>query len=218
MMSIGNTAVVGFRHPVHHSSVIVHRFHFLALTSHLAPLTSSKEDPSMAKTGRPPVLDPQKQHQICTFVAAGCPLHLAAKYVGVSDCTVRRVRKSDPAFKAKLDQALVSCEVVPLTEIRNAAKQSWRAAAWYLERVRPKRYVRKRPRTLAAHEATNLITHLISSILDDVDDLEIRKHVYDVGKRVRKQFEARMPEKQPVPIHVSEDQEAMAHILGRLGR
>ena len=169
----------------------------------------------MAKMGRPPVLDPQKQQQICTFVAAGCPLHLAAKYVDVSARTVRRARQGDPAFKAKLDQALVACELVPLTEIRNASKQSWRAAAWYLERVRPKRYVRHRPRTLAAHEATTLITHMTHSILDEIDDIKIRAIVNDVGQRVRKQFETRLPEAPPIPIHVSETQEVLAHILAR---
>ena len=108
----------------------------------------------MARRGRPLVFDRAKQAELCTLVKAGCPIFIAAGHLGVSTRTVRYARTHNPEFDRELDLASASCEVVARREFHGASRRSWKASAWYLERVRPKRFGPKGlpPAFLAAME------------------------------------------------------------------
>ena len=109
----------------------------------------------MARTGRPPIFNCRKQTELCTLVRAGCPIFVAARHVGVSARTVRYARQRNPDFARALVEARASCEIVAISEFHTAARRSWRASAWYLERVFPKRFGRQRLQSVRARRRSD---------------------------------------------------------------
>lgn len=90
--------------------------------------------------GATPFFTAAVRGEICGAVAMGCSFGTAAKYVG---CTVRAIAElveRDRGFRKELDRAIAQRELIPLSYIREASKNSWRAAAWLLERTVGGRY------------------------------------------------------------------------------
>ncbi len=97
--------------------------------------------PSSANNSpRPPFFSEVVRAEICSVIAAGCMFRVAARYVG---CTVRAIaelKRCDREFARQLDRALVQRELIPLSHIREASKNSWKAAAWLLAHTVGGRY------------------------------------------------------------------------------
>jgi len=160
------------------------------------PEMQTEKTTRAAKMGRPSVLDEFKRQQLCGLVTAGSSIALAAQYVGVSPRTVQYAIKHDSEFREQVGRARAACELVPLGKLRVAANDSWRAAAWYLERMRPARYRPRPTKPLPTDDAVRLVNRLIRSICDEFEDVEIRNRVFAVGKRARasiKQTNTRQP-------------------------
>ncbi len=83
---------------------------------------------------------PQMLKAICELVKNGLSLSHAAERLHVHHTTVGRWRKELPAF----DSAILAAEAefidAQIANIRTAAKTSWQASAWLLERKFPAFY------------------------------------------------------------------------------
>ena len=122
--------------------------------------SSRTNNTQMTEHGRPPIFDERKQRELCLLVLAGCPIFLAAEYLSVSPRTVRYARNHNPEFDRSLSEAVAACEAVPLRYMNDSGRSSWRTAAWYLERVRARRFGgrhrRRRARTGRVSDKTVL--------------------------------------------------------------
>jgi hypothetical protein len=94
-----------------------------------------RETEEKPKGGRPRVLDEVKRGEVCALLAYGCTFRAAAQYVGCSVSAISMLKERDPAFREQVDKALAQRQTIPLANMREAAKRSWRAAAWLLERT-----------------------------------------------------------------------------------
>ena len=82
-------------------------------------------------------------------VKAGNTLHAAAKVAGVSMGAVRRwliesEADSNPTgFHVRLERAGAEAEAAAVASVRDAAHEHWQAAAWWLERRRPRSWAKR---------------------------------------------------------------------------
>jgi transposase len=103
---------------------------------------------------RPTKLNPERQAQICGYVAEGHSREVAAQACGVAATTVYRWMKRGEAnpdssygeFCTALKRADAEAEIACLRTIKAAANAGdWKAAAWMLKRRYPEKWGR-RPR------------------------------------------------------------------------
>lgn len=101
---------------------------------------------------RPDKLTPEVQERIVTVIRDGNTRAAAAGYVGITDRTLYRWLAMGKNAKngcptSQLYQAVKEAEngaeVESVLLIRNAAKRSWQAAAWWLERRRHGEWARR---------------------------------------------------------------------------
>jgi hypothetical protein len=112
------------------------------------PNSSLPAPSSPLPPGRPRTLDETKRSEICALITGGCGLKGAARYVGCHVSTIRREARRDPEFAERLRHAERESELAPLSAIRQAAKRSWRAGAWLMERGDAERYATKNARRI----------------------------------------------------------------------
>ena len=136
----------------------------------------------MSKRGRPSLLDAQKRKEVCSLVKVGCPLSVAAEYVGVSPGVIRYALRHNPEFAQEVKRAQVTSEVVPLANVHKAGASRWQAAAWFLERTQPERYGRRKPNVVTHEAAWNLVHKGVDYVLE-----EFKQHPA-IGRRVEAAF------------------------------
>jgi hypothetical protein len=125
------------------------------------PSPSSSAPSSPLPSGRPRTLDETKRSEICALVTNGCSLKDAARYVGCHVATVRREARRDPEFSKRLRHAARKSELVPLNAIREAAKRSWRAGAYLMERADAERHAAKNARRVTITQLKNFNASLV---------------------------------------------------------
>jgi hypothetical protein len=97
--------------------------------------------------GRKPLtLDDARRKRLLDALALGATIRLAAAACGVSEDTLARWRKANPALQADMDAAEAQGAVQALSVIKQAAASgTWQAAAWLLERRYPLEFGRTTP-------------------------------------------------------------------------
>jgi hypothetical protein len=112
---------------------------------------------SSTKMGRRTLLDDRPEKIIVDAVQAGATLKVASEAAGVSYAAVREWlrrgrdendRSGDPegvyaAFVQKVEAANARGEIALVARVRQAASESWQAAAWMLERKYSDRWAKK---------------------------------------------------------------------------
>jgi len=129
-----------------------------------------------AKLGRPTTLDAGKQREICLLLSAGCSREEAARYIGCGRATIFRAARRDPAFAHALEQAEVNRQYSQLQNVRRAAGQSWRAAAWLLERFDPNRFDRNRSARYTSEDVATVTAGVCKLLIQAKVDPENRDH------------------------------------------
>ena len=101
--------------------------------------------------GRPTKFTPDVTSRILAAVRAGNYIETAAAWAGVSKQTIyewlrtgsRQEKGPYRDFSDAVGMALAHAEISDLSNIGDAAKTNWQAAAWRLERRNPSRWGRK---------------------------------------------------------------------------
>jgi hypothetical protein len=82
----------------------------------------------------------------------------AARQVGCAASTVTKAAQRDPEFAEQLRDAYFEQGLSPLARFRVQSQRSWRASAWFLEHVGPKRFGRRRQQVVALDEVKRLFS------------------------------------------------------------
>ena len=119
----------------------------------------------------------QEIKEFCTIVSLGCSQETACKYLGWSGARFRHELINNPVFSEKLRRAEASPEINHMRNVRNAAQDEkhWRSSVWWLERCAPQRYARRSPDVITAEQFQQAIEHLADTIVDEIQDVELRK-------------------------------------------
>lgn len=136
---------------------------------------------------RPRKLCEHKQSELCTLMACGCPLAVAARHLDCSVYTIRREARRNPEFEARLRGALLDTELAPIAMLQEAAQTDWRAAAWLLERTHPEQYGRRAPSALGRAELSQLVERLGNVVRDEIHD---RRQAARLRHRIRVEVQA----------------------------
>jgi transposase len=96
-----------------------------------------------AGMGRPSKLTEDRKSAIIDSLRAGNYLETAAAGAGVHRDTLNEWRKQFPDFSDAVEKARAEAEEQHVAVIRAAARDSWQAAAWWLERSYPHRWGRR---------------------------------------------------------------------------
>lgn len=140
-----------------------------------------------------PRFDEAKRLQFLALIRAGCSRRNACRYVRCDPGTIRYHAVHDPDFAETLHQAEVGREVIHLQHIREAAKRSWRAAAWLLERLNPSEFRRKEPQNVTQLQCTALWEQFTSIVAEHIQDPKLLKTVRDHLSCVGEAFGAMTP-------------------------
>jgi hypothetical protein len=134
----------------------------------------------MAERGHPRALDADKQKTVCSLVAAGASLCQAARFVDCDPKTIRREVRRNDDFRGELAKAKTEARMHPLETLRQAAKNNWRAALCWMERIDPDRFARPDASIVTKREANQFVADLIESIERVVSNPQERKNLFDL--------------------------------------
>jgi hypothetical protein len=86
--------------------------------------------------GRPRLFDEQRRHTLCAMISVGLSRNEACRMVGIPPSSVVHAARTDAAFAAQLQQALIERANRP-PELADIGSRSWRAYARRLEVLSP---------------------------------------------------------------------------------
>jgi len=90
---------------------------------------------------RPTIRNNRRDEKLLEALRAGNTHRVAAAYAGYSESTLYHYMSIDPDFHEKVALAECEAEALALSVVQQAASRGvWQAAAWFLERRRPKDY------------------------------------------------------------------------------
>ena len=118
--------------------------------------------------GRPRLLTDVRKAEIAAMISVGCSRTTACRYVGCVPATLRNELRRDPDFRDKVVKAERRRQLVPLQQIQQAGTRSWRAAAWLLERINPKEFVRRDPEAVTREQMELYVKRLVDVIFEEV--------------------------------------------------
>ncbi len=124
-------------------------------------------------------LDPIKQREVCAIIAVGGSRRVAAKYVGCAPTTIRNTALRSKEFARRLARAEADFEVILLSNIQQAGKRSWNAAAWLLERIYPERYAKRQADTIPVQQLADVLSRIADVIRSEVPDPERLERLVD---------------------------------------
>ena len=97
----------------------------------------------MTKRGRKPLDYEKYLPQLESVLIGGATIKDACAYVGIGQSSFYEWTRDYPQFSEAIEKARASAKVACVTQIRQAAKSEWQAAAWFLERSDPSNWGRK---------------------------------------------------------------------------
>lgn len=109
-------------------------------------------------------------------LGTGCTREAAARHAGVDRTTLYRWLERDPAIRVRVEKAEADVEVRLAAQIVQAAPDDWHAAAWLLERRRPKSYGRAQA---AAAVDTTTVPAQAPHPLDELEPAEVARRAED---------------------------------------
>lgn len=124
-------------------------------------------------------LDATKKREVIAIFAMGGSRATAALHVGCSAQTITNTAKRDTEFGDEVLKATSQYEILHLSNINAAAKESrhWRAAAWALERTYPDRYGERKPRVITREQVTGVLKEFATIVLSEVEDTKARQRI-----------------------------------------
>lgn len=124
------------------------------------------------------ILTPAKRGLACQLAALGLPRREVALRLGCSPRTLRRERQRNPDFERLYDEAEAATLGRPLDHLKRLAETNWRAAAWLLERTKPRKFASRRPMALRPYDFDEACRQIVEAALREVADPELRSRLY----------------------------------------
>jgi hypothetical protein len=142
-----------------------------------APLNPEPRTLNPRKRGRPRALDEIKRREIIATINAGCGIETAARYAGVSPRTVLRELRRNKEFWDRYRKAELNSRIQPLDTMNRAVKESWRAAAWMLERKSPRDFAKVHPRMIDPLDLEASLGQIYGAVFRSIRDPRLRRKV-----------------------------------------
>jgi len=120
--------------------------------------------------GRVRTLDDAKQREVCALMSAGCSLQAAAEYIECAPNTIRREAARNPQFNQRFREARLQAQLSPLSAMRKAAADHWRAAAWMLERTDPEHFGRRPAPAFRPKQAKALKSDILDILNAEIEN------------------------------------------------
>src|SRR5262249_50418226 len=122
-------------------------------------------------------------------IRAGCGLETAARYVGVSPRTVHRELRRNKQFWDQYRRAELRSRIGPLNTMGRAVRESWRAAAWMLERKSPRDFAKRHPQMIDPLDLDESLGQLFDAVFRSIRDPVLRRKVSrNIQKALRTQI------------------------------
>jgi hypothetical protein len=144
---------------------------------HSDPLNPEPRTLNPRKPGRPRALDEIKRREILATIHAGFGLETAAHYAGVSPRTVHRELRRNKQFWDQYRKAELNARIEPLDTMARAVKESWRAAAWMLERKSPRDFAKVHPRMIDPLDLEAAMGQIYDAVFRSIRDPLLRRKV-----------------------------------------
>lgn len=110
-------------------------------------------------------------------MACGMTIEEAALYVGCSPRTITNTIRREPEFEDQIRQAHLSTQTRALRQVMRAGENSWRAAAWFLERTNPHRYAYRNANFISRRDHVLELERFALSVAKFVRDEETLKRI-----------------------------------------
>jgi hypothetical protein len=120
--------------------------------------------------GRVRTLDDAKRREVCALMSAGCSLKVAAQYVNCAPNTIRREVEHNADFGQRFRDARLQAQLSPLSAMRKAAADHWRAAAWMLERTDPEHFGRRPAPAFRPKQAKTLKSDILDILKAEIEN------------------------------------------------
>jgi hypothetical protein len=118
---------------------------------------------------------------IAAMLGIGCDLSTAARVVGRSPAEVKALLGEDKTFLRDVEKYGSLFEGKHLKHLDKAAedKKNYRVSMWLLERLRPDKYEKQRPRTIKESQLMPLLKSMAEMLVDGVEDEAAREALFD---------------------------------------
>lgn len=129
----------------------------------------------------PREIDKGTRDTIAAMLRIGCDLRMAAWVAGRSPAEVKAVIEEDETFLRDVQKGNSFFDYKHLLHLDEAAKdkKNWRVSMWLLERLRPERYEKQRPRTIKESQLMPLLRSMADALVDGVADEAAREALFD---------------------------------------
>lgn len=134
------------------------------------PNTTDPNSPPSSPTGRPRALDDTKKDKIFALLATGSSLAEAARRVRCSATTIRREMRRDREFAELIECAEQRADADPLKAIYRAARKSWRAGVYLLQRNEARRDAAKAAQYLCMSQLRSYNRALVMILYQELRD------------------------------------------------
>jgi len=126
------------------------------------------------------VTDNQKKVALA-MVTVGLGRESASRYVGLPSDGIDQIVLEDDEFAEALCKAEQEAEVYYVQKVRDAArsKETWRAAAWWLERTKPERYGTGKYKEFSAENIERIFRKFMGVLREEVSDKERLRRISD---------------------------------------
>lgn len=125
--------------------------------------------------------DKRTRDTIAATLAMGCDLRMAAWVVGRAPAEVKAFIEEDKTFLRDVQKGNALFDYKHLKHLDEAAKdkKNWRVSMWLLERLRPEKYEKQRPRTIKESQLMPLLKSLAEALVEGVADEAAREALFD---------------------------------------
>ena len=117
------------------------------------------------KFGRPLAITKEMEEIIINLLSDGVSQKKVARYIGVNEKTIMTHKMNFPDFLERLEKAKLETTRLAYKSLKIGMTKDWRAAAWWLERTEPARFIEKKE--LEIREMSSLKDGTIGKIEND---------------------------------------------------
>ncbi|MDO4587370.1 MAG: hypothetical protein Q4C95_08740 [Planctomycetia bacterium] len=124
-------------------------------------------------------LDLSTRNGVIAIISLGCDIDTAAVYLKKNPKDIYREIKNDKNFELEVKQAEKQAEVYLIKQIKDAAssEKNWRAATWFLERLRPNKYGKNKQNRYSVEKIIEFVSILTNIVIDEISNEDDKQRI-----------------------------------------